>query len=83
MTTTERHLRLTVLNPRGRDLEQDFASGAPAPSDDEHAPVNFHGYAACTGGTFHRDVARAIDAGQPVLLLLRGDFKETQRAIVE
>ena len=83
VTTTERDLRLTVLNPGGRDLEQDFSSGAPAPNDHEHAPVNFHGYAACTHGVFQRDVARAIDIGRPVLLLLRGDFKETQRALVE
>jgi len=83
VTTTKRDLRLTVLNPGGRDLEQDFSSGISAPKDDEHAPVNFHGYAACTRGVFQRDVARAIDAGQAVLLLLRGDFKETQRALVE
>ena len=83
MTTTKRDLRLTVLNPGGRDLEQDFSSGISAPNDDEHAPVNFHGYAACARGFFQRDVARAIDAGQAVLLLLRGDFKETQRALVE
>ena len=83
MTTTKRDLRLTVLNPGGRDLEQDFSSGISAPNDDEHAPVNFHGYAACARGFFQRDVARAIDAGQAVLLLLRGDFKETQRALIE
>jgi hypothetical protein len=83
VTTTKRDLRLTVLNPGGRDLEQDFSSGASPPNHDEHAPVNFHGYAACTRGIFQREVARAIDAGQPVLLLLRGDFKDTQRALVE
>jgi hypothetical protein len=83
VTTTERELRLTVLNPGGRDLEQDFSSGAPVPNDHEHAPVNFHGYAACTHGVFQRDVARAIKTGHPVLLLLRGDFKETRRALVE
>ena len=86
MTTTEREagesLRLTVLNPGGRDPEQDFAPGVPAPNEEEHPPVNFHGYAACTGGTFQRDVSRALKAGRPVLLLLRGDFKQTQRALV-
>ena len=46
-----------------------------------HAPVNFHGYAACTGGVFQRDVKRAVAAGRPVLLLLRSDFKATQRAL--
>ena len=87
MTTTERDaagdLRLTVLNPGGHDPAQDFASGVPAPNEGIHPPVNFHGYAACTRGTFQRDVSRAVDARRPVLLLLRGDFKETQRALLE
>ena len=86
MTTTEgaRHdFRLTVLNPGGRDPAQDFSSGIDAPNDREHAPVNFHGYAACTRGAFHRNVRRAVAASQPVLLLLRGDFKATQRALLE
>ncbi len=73
--------RLTVLNPGGRDRAQDFSLGSNPPDEGEHAPVNFHGYAACTGGSFERDVARAIAARRPVLLLLRGDFKETQRAL--
>lgn len=84
MTTTdgaERDFRLTVLNPGGRDSEQDFSSGINAPNEHGHAPVNFHGYAACTGGTFQRDVKRAVATGRPVLLLLRSDFKATQSAL--
>ncbi len=72
--------RLSVLNPAGRDPEQDFATAA-APQDSPHAPVNFHAYAACTGGAFHRDVARAAESRNPVLLLLRGDFKASERAL--
>ena len=60
-----------------------FRQASPAPNDHEHAPVNFHGYAACTRGGFQRDVKRAIAKGRPVLLLLRGDFKATQRALLE
>jgi hypothetical protein len=74
--------RLTVLNPGGRDPEQDFRDGA-GPVEQGHPPVNFHGYAACTRGSFQRDVSRAIEARRPVLLLLRGDFRETQRALLE
>lgn len=85
MTTTERGqaggFRLTVLNPGGRDPEQDFSDGIAVPNDGGHAPVNFHGYAACTRGVFHRDTRDALAEGLPVLLLLRGDFKETQRAL--
>jgi hypothetical protein len=77
------HFRLTVLNPGGRDAAQDFSSGIGAPDDREHAPVNFHGYAACTRGVFHRETKRAIAEGLPVLLLLRGDFTATRRALLD
>jgi len=86
VTTTDgagRDFRLTVLNPGGRDPAQDFSLGINAPNNREHAPVNFHGYAASTGGIFHRDVECAVTAGRPVLLLLRSDFKATQRALLE
>jgi hypothetical protein len=76
---TRAGLRLTVLNPGGRDKEQDFSVVAEATSA-VHAPVNFHAYAACTGGAFHRDVAAAVAAARPVLLLLRGDLRAAQRA---
>lgn len=73
--------RLTVLNPGGRDREQFFREGAGEPGS-EHAPVNFHAFAACTGGTFQRETSRAVAQNTPVLLLLRGDFRAAQRALV-
>jgi hypothetical protein len=74
--------RLTVLNPGGRDPEQSFR--APVEPDSVlHPPVNFHGFAACTQGFFHRDAGRAIAEGLPVLLLLRGDFASSERALTE
>jgi hypothetical protein len=75
--------RLTVLNPDGRDAEQDYSQGIGPPNDHEHAPVNFHGYAACTRGAFHHDVKCAVAERLPVLLLLRGDFKATLSALRE
>jgi len=72
--------RLTVLNPGGRDPEQHFAEAA-GPGEGEHPPINFHGYAACTGGAFHHDPRRAIAEETPVLLLLRGDFWASERAL--
>jgi hypothetical protein len=45
--------------------------------------VNFHAYAACTGGAVFRDTKRAIASGWPVLVLLRGDFRATERALAE
>jgi len=84
VTTTERDaakgLRLTVLSPGGRDPDQDFAEDIPGPNERTHPPLNFHGYAACTRGAFLRDIRRAVEAGRPVLLLLRGDFKQIGRA---
>ncbi len=76
------NFRLTVLNPGGRDPEQQFHS-LPAPGDGAHPPVNFHAFAACTFGAFHRDTRRAADEKTPVLLLLRGDFRASERALTD
>src|SRR5437773_2985528 len=72
--------RLTVLNPGGRDPEQHFPDG-PGETTQPHPPTNFHAYAACTRGSFHREVKRAIAEATPVLLLLRGDFSASERAL--
>jgi hypothetical protein len=76
------NFRLTVLNPGGRDPEQRFHDGV-APGEGEHPPINFHGYAACTRGAFHYDTRRAIAEETPVLLLLRGEFRASERALAE
>ena len=76
-------MKLAVLNPKGRDAELHFADGAGAPRDESHAPVNFHAFAACTGGGFFRD-DRAIPAKmKSVLLLLRHDLKASRQALME
>ena len=74
------NFRLTVLNPGGRDPEQHFPDGAGEISQ-PHQPTNFHGYAACTRGSFQRDLKRALAQETPVLLLLRGDFAASERAL--
>ena len=74
--------RLTVLNPGGRDPEQHFHDTID-PGEGEHPPINFHGYAACTRGAFHYDTRRAIAEETPILLLLRGDFRNSERALCE
>ena len=81
MTSAE-NFRLAVLNPGGRDQEQHFTENR-SPQNNEHAPVNFHAYAACTHGAVFRDTKRAIASGWPVLLLLRGDFRASERALQE
>lgn len=74
--------RLAVLNPAGRDPEQHFAQGRRV-SSKVHAPVNFHAYAACTHGAVFRETKRALASEWPVLLMLRGDFRATERALAE
>jgi len=59
-----------VLNPGGRDPDQDFPDGAGSPERVGHPPVNFHAYAACMRGGFRKRLA-AIPRGSAVLLLLR------------
>ena len=76
------NFRLAVLNPGGRDHEQHFAENR-APQANEHPPVNFHAYAACSNGAVFRDIKRAIASNWPVLLLLRGDFRASERALAE
>src|SRR4029077_16537029 len=72
--------RLTVLNPGGRDPEQHFHN-LPAPGESAHPPINFHAFAACTLGAFHHNLRRAIAENTAVLLLLRGDFRASERAL--
>jgi hypothetical protein len=76
------NFRLTVLNPGGHDPEQQFHS-VPAPSEGPHPPINFHAFAACTFGAFHRDTRRALGENTPVLLLLRSDFRASERALTD
>jgi hypothetical protein len=79
---TAENFRLTVLNPGGHDPEQHFDS-LPAPGEGTHPPINFHAFAACTLAVFHRDARRAVAENTPVLLLLRGDFRASERALTE
>ncbi|MFL6543837.1 MAG: hypothetical protein ACJ8LM_01470, partial [Candidatus Udaeobacter sp.] len=74
------HFRLTVLNPGGRDPEQQFQN-VPAPSEGAHPPINFHAFAACALGAFHYNPRRAVAENAPVLLLLRSDFRTAERAL--
>src|SRR6266704_3919115 len=76
------NFRLTVLNPGGRDPEQQFHT-VPAPDEGAHPPINFHAFAACTFGAFHRDTRRALGERTPVLLLLRSNFRAPERALAD
>lgn len=75
------NFRFTVLNPGGRDPQQFFPDGAGETSH-PHPPTNFHAYAACTRGSFQSETKAAMAEATPVLLLLRGDFSASERALV-
>ena len=79
---TAENFRLTVLNPGGHDPQQEFHR-VPAPGEGGHPPINFHAFAACTLGAFHCNARSAIAEGTPVLLLLRGDFRASERAFAD
>ena len=74
--------KLSVLNPAGRDPEQYFETEIK-PDSGGHPPINFHGFAACTGGAFHRDVKDALAEKAPILLLLAGNLKHSQSALLQ
>ena len=74
--------RLSVLNPGGRDLEQYFDQPTD-PDATTHPPINFHAFAACTHGSVHRATKNAIEEKRPILLLLRGNFRATERALAD
>jgi hypothetical protein len=76
------NFRVAVLNPGGRDHEQHFTENRSGQIN-QHAPVNFHAFAACTRGAVFRDTRRAIATEWPVLLLIRGDFRASERALAE
>jgi hypothetical protein len=81
-STDATDFRLSVLNPGGRDLEQYFdESGGPDATI--HPPINFHAFAACTRGSVHRATKNAIEEKRPILLLLRGNFRATEKALIE
>src|SRR5436309_12599695 len=81
-TKTAENFRLTVLNPGGRDPQQRFHR-VPAPGEGGHAPINFHAFAACTFGAFHCNTRSAIAEDTPVVLLLRSDFRASERAFAD
>ena len=77
---TRSNFRLTVLNPGGRDDTQEFPDGAGETAL-PHPPTNFHAYAACTRGSFQRETKDAIAQNTPLLVLLRGNFSASERAL--
>ena len=76
-------MKLAVLNPRGNDPDQMFPDFAGSPDEHAHAPVNYHAFAACTGGGFFRRASSIPAEMRAVLVLVRHDLKATRDAIAE
>src|SRR4051812_14878340 len=77
----EGRMKLAVLNPGGNDPEQHFRDFAGLPTKDGHPPVNYHAYAACTGGSFYKDPNKIPGPQENVLLLLRRDLAKCLKAL--
>lgn len=76
-------MKLCVLNPGGNNPEQHFAEFAGEADDRAHPPVNYHGFAACTGGGFFRKAAAIPGDAPAVLVLLRHDLKSARQAVID
>lgn len=74
-------LKVAVLNPGGRDPDQTFPDFAGAPDEKAHAPVNYHAFAACTGGVFASDYDAIPKDQRAVILLLTRDLSRAAKAI--
>lgn len=74
-------LKVAVLNPGGRDPDQSFPDFAGAPDEKVHAPVNYHAFAACTGGVFASDYDAIPRDVRAVILLLTHDLSRAAKAI--
>lgn len=76
--------RLAVLNPGGRNKPVSYRSGPGAPGDHAHPPINFHAYAAATGGDFLVSTSAALsDDHDAVLVLIRNRVGKSLDAVRE
>jgi hypothetical protein len=80
---SQKSMKLAVLNPRGNDPEQQFPDGAGAPDDGVHPPVNYHAFAACMNGEFHRKESAIPAEVKAVVVLVRRDLKAVRQALID
>ncbi|MEI8283603.1 MAG: hypothetical protein WCG52_01315 [bacterium] len=73
-------MRFEVLNPDGRDGEQDFSKGNLHPRALGHPPINYHAYAACSFGAFHKSAA-TVPKGAVLVLLRKRNLRHVLSSI--
>ena len=76
-------MKLAVLNPRGKDPEQEFPDGAGTPDEAAHPPVNYHAFAACLNGAFYRKESAIPTDVKAVMVLVRRDLKAVRQALID
>jgi hypothetical protein len=76
-------MKLAVLNQGGGDPFLSYEEGVGVPSGSIHPPVNYHAYAACTGGWFCDHWKQVPPQAAGVLLLLRKRMGGALRAARE
>ncbi len=76
-------MKFAVLNPRGNDPEQHFPDGAGTPDEAAHPPVNYHAFAACMHGGFHRKESTIAADVKAVVVLVRRDLKAVRQALID
>lgn len=74
-------MQLAVLNAGGNDRDQRFPDGPGRPGEGPHAPINYHAYAACTRGGFHRRAKDVPQEARAVLVLLANKVKPARQAV--
>lgn len=62
---------------------QSYVDGPGHPDGGGHPPTNYHAYAAATGGAFHRSMETLEQHPGPVLILLRGNLRESLATVRE
>jgi hypothetical protein len=72
----------SVFCPTGSDRFQDFSGGSGQVDDFIHAPINYHGYAACMKGRYHKTLD-TISRDEVILLLLNGRHARTNLKIIK
>ena len=75
-------MQLCVLQPGSRQPAQSFPDFAGRPDPRLHPPLGYHGLAACTGGSFHRDDETIPAEHTRVLLVLGSNLKACRQAAV-
>ena len=75
-------MMFSVFCPTGADPFQDFSKNNRHVDDFVHAPINYHGYAACMGGRFHKRLD-TVSRAETVYFLLSGRHAQANLRVIK